>query len=255
MGYYRELKDVENARQVARLGLHAGSRLLDVGCNIGEFLLRARETYGVEGVGLDLSLGALVRARKVLSRVNRGDAEALPFAAGTFDVVTSFDVIEHVPHPDRLLAEIARVLKPGGRCLVYAISRQNQYTWHAFLRLATLGRMGQDVAGGHHPDRFLLPADVRRWAAESGLRELQLVPFHAFFTLAFDEFGARGVSFLYKRLLRRGIGPRPEHFPDLLVRAAGRLFGGLHVLLSLADLPWTAATRSNGFYFLGEKGV
>jgi SAM-dependent methyltransferase len=68
--------------------------------------------------GIDFDLPSLVRHRSVRRRV-RGDIGALPFADGSFDVVTANMVVEHLDQPDRQFAEIARVLRPGGLLLLH----------------------------------------------------------------------------------------------------------------------------------------
>ena len=89
------------------------ARLLDVGCGTA----RSREVYDerVEWyVGLDLSLGALLRARQRASTLTRGDATRLPFADGSFDVVAFSSVLHHLPDRPAALREARRVLRPGG---------------------------------------------------------------------------------------------------------------------------------------------
>jgi SAM-dependent methyltransferase len=110
-------------------------RLLDVGCAAGFFLAEARAHYEVQGVELSAWSSAYARDRLKLPVVTGTlhDA-ALPGAA--FDVVTLWDVIEHVAEPVPLLKEAARVLAPGGRLVLttgdwgsaYAQSRGEQ--WH-----------------------------------------------------------------------------------------------------------------------------
>jgi len=92
-------------------------RLLDVGCGSGTMakaLKRERPDLDVHGV--DFSGSTIATARRHPEGVTfaQAPAEALPYADGWFDAVTMFDVLEHVDDPARVLAEIARVLKPGG---------------------------------------------------------------------------------------------------------------------------------------------
>lgn len=95
----------------------AGARWLDLGCAYG-FLVREALQSGFRGFGLDASRYALGQAREhagdAAGRVLQGHAEVLPFADDAFDVVTAFDLLEHVAAPERLVSEVARVLRPGG---------------------------------------------------------------------------------------------------------------------------------------------
>lgn len=94
-------------------------RILDAGCGTGgnaQFLRR----YGAV-VGVDLSAQALaLGGRRLPGVLSRGSVLELPFASGSFDMVTSFDVLYHraVPDEQQALSETRRVLKPGGRLLI-----------------------------------------------------------------------------------------------------------------------------------------
>lgn len=97
----------------------ARGRILDVACGTG---------YGTAmlgAVGVDLSLEALRYARKYPARYVAADAVRLPFGR-VFDTIVSFETIEHVPDPQRFVAECARVLKPGGR---FMVSTPNRELW------------------------------------------------------------------------------------------------------------------------------
>lgn len=95
----------------------AGS-LLDVGCGSGTMakaLKRQRPELDVHGV--DFSAATIAAAVRNAEGVTfaQAPAESLPYENESFDAVTMFDVLEHVDDPARVLGEIARVLKPGGR--------------------------------------------------------------------------------------------------------------------------------------------
>ena len=99
-------------------------RLLDVGCATGVFLDEARQA-GWHGVGLDLMPQATELARSRFAVDARmGGLEEMCFRSGEFDVVSLFQVIEHVVGPADLAAEVARVLKPGGLLLVTTPDRR-----------------------------------------------------------------------------------------------------------------------------------
>lgn len=69
-------------------------------------------------VGIDFDLPSLLKSETIRNRV-RGDIGALPFRAACFDLVTANMVIEHLAHPPRQFAEIARLLRPGGKFLFH----------------------------------------------------------------------------------------------------------------------------------------
>jgi demethylmenaquinone methyltransferase/2-methoxy-6-polyprenyl-1,4-benzoquinol methylase len=85
------------------------------------------------------------------------DAEALPFADASFDLVTVGFGLRNMTHKERALAEMARVLRPGGRLVVLEFSRvaeplRKPYDWYSF---QVLPRLGQWVAGDGDSYRYL----------------------------------------------------------------------------------------------------
>ena len=110
---------VLDAPMIERLRRLGGGRALDVGCGEGRFcrILRAE---GFEPVGLDPTSELLdaARAKDPDSRYVEGRAEALDFADASFDLVVACLSLIDIEHADRAIAEMARVLKPGGTLLV-----------------------------------------------------------------------------------------------------------------------------------------
>lgn len=93
-------------------------RILDVGCGTGANLLMLSEYGDAEGV--DISNDALAFCReRGLDQVKLGAGEALPYDDGTFDLVTALDVVEHMDDDLTGLREMRRVLRPGGRVLIF----------------------------------------------------------------------------------------------------------------------------------------
>jgi SAM-dependent methyltransferase len=94
-------------------------RVLDVGCGEGQVARRAA-ALGAEAVGIDPT------SKQIATAVSRGagahyalaSAEGLPFCSGSFDAVVMCLVIEHLDPFEPAIAEMARVLEPGGRCLL-----------------------------------------------------------------------------------------------------------------------------------------
>jgi 2-polyprenyl-3-methyl-5-hydroxy-6-metoxy-1,4-benzoquinol methylase len=92
----------------------SGGNLLDVGCSTGQFLALARgKGFGVAGVEFSESSAEFARGHFGLS-VEQGSIHASQQPAASFDLVTMFDVIEHVPDPASDIAATFRLLKPGG---------------------------------------------------------------------------------------------------------------------------------------------
>jgi SAM-dependent methyltransferase len=93
-------------------------RILDVGCGTGANLLMLSQYGDAEGV--DVSKDALAFCReRGLEKVKLGAAEELPYDDGTFDLVTALDVVEHLDDDLAGLREMRRVLRPGGRVLLF----------------------------------------------------------------------------------------------------------------------------------------
>ena len=92
-------------------------RILDVGCGTGGNLEMLEKFGAAEGV--DVSDDALEFCQSKGLTAHRGLAEKLPFADAIFDVVTALDVVEHLDDDVAGLAEMFRVLKPGGKTLIF----------------------------------------------------------------------------------------------------------------------------------------
>ncbi len=116
--WYAGQRAIAAALLAPALPAREGRRLLDAGCGTGFNLLELGRLGRATGV--DLSPEALAFCKERGVRALRGSVLALPFADGTFDAVTSFDVLYHAwVSDDRAAArELARVVRPGGALLV-----------------------------------------------------------------------------------------------------------------------------------------
>ncbi len=103
----------------------APGRVLEVGCGRGELAARIQDELAAELAAVDQSerMVELSRARGVDARL--GDVQELPFEDGTFDCAVAAWMLYHVPDLDRGLAELARVLRPGGRLVAVTNAELN----------------------------------------------------------------------------------------------------------------------------------
>lgn len=113
---YTEYPDLLTRHLVERFALPCGARLLDVGCGRGEFLRGFRRS-GLEACGADQSDLARRLCPEADVRIADLENAPIPFADATFDVVYSKSMLEHFYYPERIVREILRVLKPGGRVI------------------------------------------------------------------------------------------------------------------------------------------
>jgi SAM-dependent methyltransferase len=110
-------KDAERFYQ--RLGIPAGTRLLDVGCGAGQLALIAARS-GAQVTGCDISTNWLEKARARAAEeglqitFDEGDAESLPYEDARFDAVVSLIAAMFAPRPELVAAELKRVCRPGG---------------------------------------------------------------------------------------------------------------------------------------------
>jgi ubiquinone/menaquinone biosynthesis C-methylase UbiE len=178
-----ELSQVKR-REFELLGVRPGERVLDLGCGRGEAaaeLLR----MGAHPIALDYSASAVKLTRASLdgrSVVIRGEADALPFPAATFDRVLMGDVIEHLPWSVGIasLREIQRVLVPGGQALIH--SSPNVWFVSVVMRpLRTVMRLSGRTEIVHRFNEYerlrdamhvneLSPRSIRRLMRQAGVR-------------------------------------------------------------------------------------
>jgi SAM-dependent methyltransferase len=139
-----------------RLGLRPGERALDMGCGAGrhafEMFRRGADVVAFDQDGDELAgvlelFGAMREEGQVPAGaeadIKQGDALSLPFADGEFDRVVAAEVLEHIPEDTTAIAELARVLRPGGT-LAVTVPR-----WLPEKVCWALSREYHEVEGGH----------------------------------------------------------------------------------------------------------
>jgi SAM-dependent methyltransferase len=138
--------------QICRQVTDRRPRILDVGCGTGANLLLLAKYGEAEGVDVSEDALAFCRARG-LDKVKLGAGEELPYEDGTFDLVTAFDVVEHMDDDLAGLREMRRVLHPGGRVLLFVPTFM--FLWG----------LQDDIS--HHRRRYRLP-ELRRVLEQAG---------------------------------------------------------------------------------------
>ncbi len=191
-------------------------RILDVGCGTGANLLMLSKYGDAEGV--DISEDALAFCRdRGLDKVRLGAGEELPYDDATFDLVTALDVVEHMDNDLAGLKEMRRVLRPGGRVLLFVPTFM--FLWG----------LQDDVS--HHRRRYRL-SQLRRVLEEAGF-EIERTTY-ANITFFFP--------ILLIRQLMRVTGIKAESENNINVSAfngvLGKLFGAESWILRYLNLPF-----------------
>jgi demethylmenaquinone methyltransferase/2-methoxy-6-polyprenyl-1,4-benzoquinol methylase len=165
-------------------GVREGARVLDLAGGTGDLAARFARRVGRTGMVVHTDINGAMLAAGRDKLVDRGvvlptvqcNAEALPFAPRSFDCVSIGFGLRNVTHQARALAEMARVLKPGGIAMVLEFSRVTGpvapfYDWYSFNVLPALGRLVANDAASYrylaesirvHPDQETLKALMER---------------------------------------------------------------------------------------------
>ncbi|UQN09214.1 class I SAM-dependent methyltransferase [Deinococcus sp. QL22] len=146
-----------------RLSIAPGTRMLDLGCGAGQIAIPAARA-GVHVTGIDIAPQQIEQAR-IRAKAEgldvtfeEGDAEMLPYADASFDLVVSLIGAMFAPRPDRVAAEMLRVCRPGGRIVMA------NWTPEGFL-----GQLFK-LMGQHVPPSPLMPSPLL-WGNEAIVRE------------------------------------------------------------------------------------
>lgn len=182
--------------------LKPGDKVLEIGCGIGTIVSElSKQGYDVRGMDISQVAIEYGRGKYPGIRLDVQPAEELPFEDGAFDVVLSFDLFEHIARIDRHVAEVRRVLKPGG---YYLFQTPNKWSNAVFETLSHKTLKWRRV----HPSLHT-PGQLRRRLAKHGFetRFVKMNPVNEFTQAKFRKLGplARVVERLDFRRLPLGL--------------------------------------------------
>lgn len=109
-------------RLIDRYAPLQGKTILDVGCGLGTYVERFRE-FSDQAYGIDIEVERVVEGGKSVPNLLAAAAEALPFSDNSFHVLVLHEVLEHVDDDAQAMEEAYRLLKPGGRIVIFAPNR------------------------------------------------------------------------------------------------------------------------------------
>jgi len=241
---YAVLHDLLRAELALPAEAH-GPRALDAGCGTGFQTVILRE-LGYQAFGVDLSAGLLrgARRRSPDAHLAQADIEALPWADETFDLVVSCgSTLSFVPHPDRAVAELGRVLRPGGRlflevehrwsldlgwrlassvagdALGYGVSARE--AWRGFTR--PLGEGIWIDYPGYPTLRLFTRGELHRLLGQAGLVPVRMWGLHSV------------TNAIPSTLLHRGALPRVLEAPFRRLRSLDRALAGTRLARRLSN--------------------
>ncbi|MFZ2853879.1 MAG: bifunctional 2-polyprenyl-6-hydroxyphenol methylase/3-demethylubiquinol 3-O-methyltransferase UbiG [Rhodocyclaceae bacterium] len=178
---FKPLHDI-NPLRLDWINGHAGltgKKVLDVGCG-GGLLSEGMAAKGATVTGIDLSDKALSVARLHLLESGRSvdyrsiAAEALVAEqAGSYDIVTCMEMLEHVPNPASTIAACAALAKPGGHVFFSTINRNPKAYLFAVLGAEYILKLLPK--GTHEYAKFIKPSELSRWAKSVGLEPDDLI--------------------------------------------------------------------------------
>ena len=203
-------RDVVRRRRLVREAVSArpGEHILDVGCGPGYYVAELAEAVGQDGsvLGVDVSEPMLAVARRRCEGLENtdfaeGDATALPVGDGERDAVVSVQVMEYVPDMPAALAEIRRVLRPGGRVVLWDVDWATA-SWHS----ADPARMDRVLrAWDEHVVDPVLPRRLAPLLRAAGFEDVAMEG-HSFATaeLTPDAYGGSLVDIVEQFVAMRG---------------------------------------------------
>ncbi len=197
----------------------AGADVLVDGAGVGIYSQHLAAA-GARVTSLDIDLPSMIAASQNLSRCVAAACEALPFANNSFDTVLSHEVLEHVRDDAASVCEIARVLRPGGRFVLFLPNRLHPFETHGhywrgvyhFGNTPLINYLPDELRNRLAPHvRAYTPEDVRRLLATAPLRILhhtQVFPGYDNIIYRFPRMGrlVRGVTYTFENTPLRVFG-------------------------------------------------
>jgi 2-polyprenyl-3-methyl-5-hydroxy-6-metoxy-1,4-benzoquinol methylase len=153
-------------------------RLLDMGCGLGFFAKGVAQSPGWQAYGCEISPAAVRYAREKLrlSTIVCSRLEDADLPSGSFDVITMWDVIDHILHPDPLLNRCHSLLKEGGFCFIRTPNIRIQLLRARVNRAIKGMRPGATfLQAGDHAHHYS-PSSIRRLLERNGFTQVEFVP-------------------------------------------------------------------------------
>lgn len=182
-GYQYDASQSHDTAKTAASGLE-GKKVLDVGCG-GGILSESMARRGADVTGIDLGEENLKAAS--LHAEQSGLSEVLRYQhipverfaaehAGTFDVVTCMEMLEHVPDPAAIVKACFDLLAPGGVCVLSTINRNPKSYLFAIIGAEYVLRLLD--RGTHDYDKFITPSELDKMAINAGFQRQDLIGLH-----------------------------------------------------------------------------
>ena len=139
----RRSKELKVAKKL--IGSKQQLKLLDIGCRTGT-MVSLFDSFGLDARGIDPAAQPVEMGRSAGRKLDIGFVEQQGYASNSFDIVTMYEVIEHLPNPDVVLSEISRILRPGG---ILIVGTGNYASWTRMLRKSNWDFFSLRGRGGH----------------------------------------------------------------------------------------------------------
>jgi len=231
------------------LNIEKGSRVLEIGSGQGIFLTRFRNQYECIAKGADISEESIKFANKYYSGKNlrfvKASAAKLPFAGKSFDLVISFDTMEHVEDQNKMLSEIGRVLRSGGKFLIYTLNSSDYFTLDWIWE-----KLGFDIykRAMHKRSLFVDPKKLAPQLRSVGFISVGVVYYGGIFTLGLDE-----IIMVFLLIAKIAGLFKFDTLGEIVLYMLDKISKVFYPLLNFLDGFWYKKGHSLGFAVTGIK--